>query len=214
VLLVLAVPAGDGYRRRDTLVRADGRESEIHFDRIGGRNAAHPNVLEVWNNVFMQFNREEDGSLKPLPAKHVDTGMGFERLVSALQDVPSNYDTDVFLPIFQRIHELTGVRPYEGKFGAEDTEGIDTAYRVVADHVRTLTIALSDGGVPNNVGRGYVLRRILRRGARYARKKLNVTIGSFFSSLVPVVVEHMVRTPSFLLQPCLMYSDRAQFSQN
>jgi alanyl-tRNA synthetase len=204
VLLVLAVPAGDGYRRRDTLVRADGRESEIHFDRIGGRNAAHlvnqddPNVLEVWNNVFMQFNREEDGSLKPLPARHVDTGMGFERLVSALQDVPSNYDTDVFLPIFQRIHELTGVRPYEGKFGPEDTEGIDTAYRVVADHVRTLTIALSDGGVPNNVGRGYVLRRILRRGARYARKKLNVTIGSFFSSLVPVVVEHMVRTTSFL----------------
>jgi alanyl-tRNA synthetase len=173
--------------------------SEIHYDRIGGRNAAHlvnqddPDVLEIWNNVFMQFNREDDGSLKPLPAKHVDTGMGFERLVSVLQDVRSNYDTDVFLPIFQRIHELTGVRPYEGKFGDEDKEGIDTAYRVVADHVRTLTIALSDGGVPNNVGRGYVLRRVLRRGARYARKKLGVNIGSFFSSLVPVVVQHMVR---------------------
>ena len=172
--------------------------SEIHYDRIGGRNAAHlvnqddPDVLEIWNNVFIQFNREDDGSLRPLPSKHVDTGMGFERLVSVIQDRRSNYDTDVFLPIFERVRELTGVRPYEGRFGADDVDGIDTAYRVVADHVRTLTFALSDGGVPNNVGRGYVLRRILRRGARYARKKLGVNIGSFFSSLMPVVVETMV----------------------
>ncbi|KIY74247.1 hypothetical protein CYLTODRAFT_427840 [Cylindrobasidium torrendii FP15055 ss-10] len=171
--------------------------SEIHYDRIGGRNAAHlvnqddPNVLEVWNNVFIQYNREEDSSLRSLPAKHVDTGMGFERLVSVVQNKMSNYDTDVFSPIFARVQELTGVRPYEGKFGAEDVDGIDTAYRVVADHVRTLTFALSDGGVPNNVGRGYVLRRILRRGARFARKKLGVTIGSFFSSLLPVVVDTM-----------------------
>ncbi|KAJ8077100.1 Alanine--tRNA ligase [Marasmius tenuissimus] len=171
--------------------------SEIHFDRIGGRNAAHlvnqddPDVLEIWNNVFIQFNREEDGSLKSLPSKHVDTGMGFERLVSVIQDKRSNYDTDVFTPIFEKIRELTGVRPYEGKFGEEDADGIDTAYRVVADHVRTLTFALSDGGVPNKDGRGYVLRRILRRGARYARKKLGVEIGSFFSSLLPVVVQHM-----------------------
>lgn len=118
--------------------------------------------------------------------------MGFERLVSAIQDKRSNYDTDVFTPIFNKIQELTGARPYQGKFGAEDHDGIDTAYRVVADHVRTLTFALSDGGVPNNVGRGYVLRRILRRGARYARKKLGANIGSFFSSLVPTVVEQMV----------------------
>ncbi|KAI8980149.1 tRNA synthetases class II (A)-domain-containing protein [Trametes punicea] len=171
--------------------------SEIHYDRIGGRNAADlvnkddPDVLEIWNNVFIQFNREEDGSLKPLPAKHVDTGMGFERLVSVVQNKRSNYDTDVFQPLFTRIQELTGVRPYTGKFGEEDENGIDTAYRVIADHVRTLTFALSDGGVPNNVGRGYVLRRILRRGARFARKKLGVQIGSFFSSLVPVVVEQM-----------------------
>ncbi|KAJ7733086.1 tRNA synthetases class II (A)-domain-containing protein [Mycena olivaceomarginata] len=171
--------------------------SEIHFDRIGGRNAAHlvnqddPDVLEIWNNVFIQFNREDDGSLKSLPSKHVDTGMGFERLVSIVQDKRSNYDTDVFTPIFVKIQELTGVRPYQGRFGADDVDGIDTAYRVVADHVRTLTFALSDGGVPNNVGRGYVLRRILRRGARYARKKLGVTIGSFFSSLMPVLVETM-----------------------
>lgn len=130
--------------------------------------------------------------MRPLPSKHVDTGMGFERLVSVIQDKRSNYDTDVFTPIFNKIQELTGVRPYTGKFGAEDADGIDTAYRVVADHVRTLTFALSDGGVPNNVGRGYVLRRILRRGSRYARKKLGVPIGSFFSSLVPTVVETMV----------------------
>ncbi|KAG5652235.1 hypothetical protein H0H81_005729 [Sphagnurus paluster] len=171
--------------------------SEIHYDRIGGRNAAHlvnqddPDVLEIWNNVFIQFNRENDGSLRPLPSQHVDTGMGFERLVSVVQDKRSNYDTDVFTPIFEKVQQLTGVRPYEGRFGDDDKDGIDTAYRVVADHVRTLTFALSDGGVPNNVGRGYVLRRILRRGARYARKKLGVTIGSFFSSLVPVVVENM-----------------------
>ena len=118
--------------------------------------------------------------------------MGFERLVSVIQDKRSNYDTDVFIPIFEKIRELTGVRPYEGKFGDEDVDGIDTAYRVVADHVRTLTFALSDGGVPNKDGRGYVLRRILRRGARYARKKLGVEIGSFFSSLLPVVVQTMV----------------------
>jgi alanyl-tRNA synthetase len=165
---------------------------------MGGRDAAHlvnqdnPNVVEIWNNVFIQFNREEDGSLKPLPSKHVDTGLGFERLVSAIQNKRSNYDTDVFLPIFTEIHKLTGIRPYEGKFGEEDKDGIDTAYRVIADHVRTLTFALSDGGVPNNVGRGYVLRRILRRGARYARKRLGVPIGSFFSSLMPIVVETMV----------------------
>jgi alanyl-tRNA synthetase len=149
-------------------------------------------VLEIWNNVFIQFNREDNGSLKPLPSKHVDTGMGFERLVSIVQDKRSNYDTDVFLPIFDKIRELTGVRPYEGRFDADDMDGVDTAYRVVADHIRTLTFALSDGGIPNNVGRGYVLRRILRRGARYARKKLGVTIGCFFSSLMPVVVETMV----------------------
>jgi alanyl-tRNA synthetase len=173
--------------------------SEIHYDHIGGRDASHlvnkddPLVVEIWNNVFIQYNREDDGSLKPLPSKHVDTGMGFERLVTAIQGVRSNYDTDIFTPLFARIQEVTGVRPYTGKFGDEDVDGIDMAYRVVADHVRTLTFALSDGGVPNNVGRGYVLRRILRRGARYARKKLGVSIGTFFSSLVPTLVQQLVR---------------------
>lgn len=170
---------------------------EIHYDRIGGRNAAHlvnqddPNVLEIWNVVFIQFNREADKSLRSLPSKHIDTGLGFERLVSVLQDKSSNYDTDVFSPLFKKIQEVTGARPYQGKFGAEDTDGVDTAYRVIADHVRTCTIAISDGAVPNNVGRGYVVRRVLRRGARYGRKYLNAEIGSFFSKIVPTVVEQL-----------------------
>lgn len=172
--------------------------SEIHYDRIGGgRNAASlvnmddPNVLEIWNIVFIQFNREASGELKSLPAKHIDTGMGFERLVSILQNKPSNYDTDVFIPIFEKIQELTSAHAYTGKFGKEDTDGIDTAYRVVADHVRTLTFAIADGGVPNNDGRGYVLRRILRRGARYVRKKFNTPIGTFFSRLAPTLIDQV-----------------------
>lgn len=118
--------------------------------------------------------------------------MGFERLVSVLHNVSSNYDTDVFTPIFAKIQELTGARPYSGKLGEEDVDGVDTAYRVIADHIRTLTIAISDGGVPDKDGRGYVLRRILRRGVRYASNKLHVKIGTFFSSLVPTVVESLV----------------------
>ncbi|KAI7037220.1 Alanine--tRNA, partial [Hortaea werneckii] len=171
--------------------------SEVHYDRIGNRNAAYlvnqddPNVLEIWNNVFIQYNREPDRTLKPLPNKHVDTGLGYERLVSVLQNVYSNYDTDVFTPLFKRIQEITGAREYRGKFAEEDPDGIDTAYRVVADHIRTLTFAISDGGVPNNVGRGYVVRRILRRGARYARKYFNVEIGNFFEKLLPTLVEQM-----------------------
>lgn len=171
--------------------------SEVHYDRIGGRNAAElvneddPNVIEIWNNVFMQFNREADGTLRPLPAKHIDTGLGFERLVSILQNCSSNYDTDVFQPLFKKIQEMTGARDYTGKFGAEDVDGIDTAYRVLADHVRTLTFALADGGVPNNEGRGYVLRRILRRGARYARKYFNYPIGNFFSTLAPTLIDQV-----------------------
>lgn len=173
--------------------------SEIHYDRIGGRDAAHlvnmddPDVLEIWNLVFMQFNREADKSLKTLPNKHIDCGMGLERLVSVIQDKRSNYDTDLFLPFFDAIQAGTGARSYTGKVGSDDTDGIDMAYRVLADHARTLTIALSDGGRPDNVGRGYVLRRILRRGVRYASEKLNAKPG-FFSSLVSTVVEVLGET--------------------
>ncbi|CDH55480.1 alanyl-trna synthetase [Lichtheimia corymbifera JMRC:FSU:9682] len=171
--------------------------SEVHYDRIGGRNASSlvnmddPNVIEIWNVVFIQFNREADGKLRPLPNKHIDTGLGLERLVSIMQNVYSNYDTDVFAPLFAKIKEITGARSYEGKLGAEDVDGVDTAYRVVADHIRTLTFAISDGGVPSNEGRGYVLRRILRRGARYARKYFNYPIGNFFSQLVDTLVDQM-----------------------
>ncbi|CAI4226681.1 unnamed protein product [Auanema sp. JU1783] len=173
--------------------------SEIHYDRIGNRDASHlvnaddPMVVEIWNLVFIQFNREEGGSLRSLPSKHIDCGLGLERLVAVLQNKTSNYDTDLFQPIFKAIKEGTGIREYTGLVGDEDQDGIDMAYRVVADHIRTLVIALSDGGRPDNTGRGYVLRRVLRRGIRYATEKLNAKPG-FFASLVPVVVDILEST--------------------
>ncbi len=178
--------------------------SEIHVDRMAGPdpklggpnrdasklvNTGDPDVIEIWNLVFIQFNREQDGSLRPLPAKHVDTGMGFERLVSVLQNKRSNYDSDIFAPLFMEIEKVTGAqKPYTGRVGAADKDNTDTAYRVIADHIRTLTFAITDGAVPSNEGRGYVLRRILRRAVRYGRQTLGARTG-FFSKLVPVVVE-------------------------
>lgn len=195
--------------------------SELHFDRIGGREAAHlvnmddPDVLEIWNLVFIQYNREKDGSLKLLPKKHIDCGLGLERLVSVIQNKRANYDTDFFMPIFQAIERGTGMRPYSGKVGSEDADGVDMAYRVLADHARTLTIALSDGGCPDNTGRGYVLRRILRRAVRYASEKLNSKPG-FFGSLVHVVVEllgevfpEITKDPESLVQ--LINEEELQF---
>jgi len=170
--------------------------SEIHYDRIGGRDAASlvnmddPDVLELWNLVFIQFERMDATTLRPLPAKHVDTGMGLERIVSVLQDKRSNYDTDLFTPLFDALHLATGAPRYAGKIGAEDTDGIDEAYRVIADHARCLTVAITDGGMPSNEGRGYVLRRILRRAVRYGRQKLGAKEG-FLADLVPTVV-HML----------------------
>ncbi|KAL1490632.1 hypothetical protein ABEB36_013293 [Hypothenemus hampei] len=168
--------------------------SELHFDRIGGRdvpelvNQDDPDVLEIWNLVFIQYNRETDGTLKQLPKKHIDCGLGLERLVSVIQNKRSNYDTDLFMPLFDAIQKGTGAPPYQGRVGNADTDGIDMAYRVLADHARTLTIALADGGRPDNTGRGYVLRRILRRAVRYGTEKLNAQPG-FFATLVNTVVE-------------------------
>jgi alanyl-tRNA synthetase len=145
--------------------------SEIHFDLGEGlctKNHKHgvnvsgcARFIEIWNLVFIQYNRNETGKLDPLPAKHVDTGMGFERVVSVLQEKKSNYDTDVFTPIIYEIATLTG-KKYEG-------ERNQIAMRVIADHVRALTFAIADNANPSNEGRGYVLRRILRRASRYAR---------------------------------------------
>ena len=166
--------------------------SEIHYDRIGGRDASKlvnmddPDVLEIWNLVFMQFNRDADG-LRPLPNVHVDTGLGLERVASILCGKSSNYDTDAFTPFFEVIEKGTKApHPYTGKIGDDDVDGIDMAYRVLADHIRTLTIAITDGGMPDNVGRGYVLRLILRRAVRFGDEKLGAESG-FLATLVPVV---------------------------
>lgn len=162
--------------------------TEIHYDRIGGRDAAalvnadDPDVIEIWNIVFIQYNRDEKG-LATLPAQHIDTGMGLERLVSILQDKRSNYDIDAFGPLFQKISEHSQVGDYTGLV-ADDVTKKDTAYRAIADHARTLCFAIADGAVPNNEGRGYVLRRILRRATRYGQQILKAKPG-FFATLVP-----------------------------
>lgn len=166
--------------------------TEIHYDKTPDKsgsklvNKGSPDVIEIWNLVFIQFNRNPDKSLTPLPAKHVDTGMGFERVTAVLQGKTSNYDTDVFTPLFDAIRHVTGAPAYTGQL--DDLK--DTAYRVIADHIRALTFALTDGATPGNVGRGYVLRSILRRAERYGRQYLG-TKEPFLLKLVPAVVDTM-----------------------
>ncbi|XP_029417451.1 alanine--tRNA ligase, mitochondrial isoform X2 [Nannospalax galili] len=165
--------------------------TEIHYDLAGGMGA--PQLVELWNLVFMQHNREADGSLQPLPQRHVDTGMGLERLVAVLQGRRSTYDTDLFSPLLNAIHKGCGVPPYSGRIGAADEGHIDTAYRVVADHIRTLSVCIADGVTPGMSGAPLVLRRILRRAVRFSTEILQAPPG-FLGSLVPVVVEMLGAT--------------------
>lgn len=161
--------------------------SEIHFNRSDNLenaslvNAGKPDCVEIWNLVFIQYNRDQSGKLNELPAKHVDTGMGFERICSILQSKNSNYDTDVFQPLINEIAKFSGI-----KYESEENQ---IPMRVIADHIRTLTFAIADGAVPGNDGRGYVLRRILRRASRYGRK-LNLR-EPFLYKLVGVLVKTM-----------------------
>jgi alanyl-tRNA synthetase len=176
--------------------------SEIHIDlrtdaeraRVSGRslvNADHPQVVEIWNNVFMEFNRKADGSLEKLPAKHVDTGMGFERLCMAMQGVTSNYDTDVFTPLIDKVTQITGFKYVPNTVTPSAVEEkTNIAIRVIVDHVRAVAFAIADGQLPSNTGAGYVIRRILRRAIRYGFTFLN-TKEPFIFKLVEVLAEQM-----------------------
>ena len=168
--------------------------SEIHIDlrsdeeraAVSGAdmvNKDHPQVIEIWNLVFMQFNRKADGSLEPLPAKVIDTGMGFERLCMALQGKTSNYDTDVFQPIIKVIAGMAGTT-----YGTDKQQ--DIAMRVIADHIRTIAFAITDGQLPSNAKAGYVIRRILRRAVRYGYTFLDRK-EAFMYKLLPVLIETM-----------------------
>ncbi|HMN04271.1 MAG TPA: alanine--tRNA ligase [Flavobacteriales bacterium] len=168
-----------------TEIHVDVRSDEEKKRMPGGQlvNRDNPQVIEIWNNVFMQFERKADGSLHPLPAKHVDTGMGFERLCMVLQGKTSNYDTDVFQPLIQDIAKLSGKT-----YGKEPKA--DIAMRVVADHLRAIAFAIADGQLPSNTGAGYVIRRILRRAVRYGYSFLGLQ-EPFIHGLVPVLVRQM-----------------------
>ncbi|MCX6176480.1 MAG: alanine--tRNA ligase, partial [Bacteroidetes bacterium] len=167
--------------------------SEIHFDMRSAEqreavdgatlvNQDHPEVIEIWNLVFMEFNRKADGSLDRLPAQHVDTGMGFERLVRGIQGKSSNYDTDVFQFIIQNTAKLCGKN-----YG--DNEEQDIAFRVIADHLRAVSLCIADGQLPSNTGAGYVIRRVLRRAVRYGYSYLGFQ-ESFFNQLVPGLADY------------------------
>src|SRR5437762_10269162 len=184
--------------------------SEVHVDltpdgdtRGGLVNKEDPRCIEIWNLVFIQFNANSDASFTPLPQRHVDTGMGFERVNAIIQGTKnltdfsgtiSNYETDIFRPIFDELEKLSGKKygstiPKEKSAGENEQEKIDVAFRVIADHVRALSFAIADGIIPSNEGRGYVLRRVLRRAVRYGR-----ALGfhePFFFKLVDVLAKMM-----------------------
>jgi alanyl-tRNA synthetase len=181
--------------------------SEIHVDlrteaekaQVSGKslvNNDHPQVVEIWNNVFMEFNRKADGSLEKLPAQHVDTGMGFERLCMALQGKTSNYDTDVFTPLIEKVEQITGYKYSSNDVSlsavevSEEQNKTNIAIRVIVDHVRAVAFAIADGQLPSNTGAGYVIRRILRRAIRYGFTFLN-TKEPFINKLVEVLANQM-----------------------
>ena len=184
-----------------------GPSSEIHIDfrsdeekaKVPGEqlvNKDHPQVIEIWNIVFMQFNRKADGSLEPLKMHVIDTGLGFERLVRLLQGKNSNYDTDIFTPIIAEIERLSG-KKYNHTFpegpngeGVNEEEKVDIAIRVVADHLRAVAFAIADGQLPSNAKAGYVIRRILRRAVRYSYTFLGQK-QAFMYKLLPVLVREM-----------------------
>jgi len=182
--------------------------SEIHIDirdnedraKIDGLtlvNGSHPQVIEIWNNVFMQYNRKADGSLEGLPAKVIDTGMGFERLCMALQGVQSNYDTDVFTPIIAEIGKVCGAQ-----YGKD--EKTDISMRVIADHIRTIAFSITDGQLPSNAKAGYVIRRILRRAVRYGYTFLGQR-SAFMYKLIDVLGENMGKAyPELISQKSLI----------
>ncbi|XP_078256076.1 alanine--tRNA ligase, mitochondrial [Rhinoraja longicauda] len=168
--------------------------TEIHYDHGVGDgaaaqvNAGNPRLVELWNLVFMQYHREADSSLQPLPRHSVDTGMGLERLVAVLQGTTSNYDTDLFTPILDTIHRRSGAQRYGGLVGSSPAASLDTAYRVLADHARALTVCIADGLYPGMSGAPLVLRRILRRAVRFSAEVLRAPAG-LLASLVPSVAE-------------------------
>ncbi len=176
--------------------------SEIHIDlrteeerkKIDGKdlvNKDHPQVIEIWNLVFIQYNRKSNRKLETLPLKHVDTGMGFERLCMVVQGKTSNYDTDIFIPLINKIEDISGLR-----FRKEDMSKraaiVKTAMRVIADHVRAISFSIADGQLPSNTGAGYVIRRILRRAVRYGYQSLNLK-EPFIFRLVPVLVHQLAK---------------------
>ena len=185
-----------------TEIHADTRSKEEKINENGASlvNNDHPQVIEIWNNVFIQYNRKKDGSLEPLPAKHVDTGMGFERLVRVLQNKTSNYDTDVFTGTINEIEKITG-KKYNPNFTPADSvkqsagsfplgggwEGA-VAFRVIADHIRAISFTIADGQLPSNTGAGYVIRRILRRAVRYYYSYLDYK-QPLMHQLLPLIAE-------------------------
>ena len=162
-------------------IRPDEERAQV--DGLSLVNQGHPQVIEIWNLVFMQYNRKADGSLEPLPNRVIDTGMGFERLCMAIQGKTSNYDTDIFTPMIQAIATLTGI-----EYGAAKES--DVAMRVIADHIRTIAFAITDGQLPSNAKAGYVIRRILRRAVRYGYTFLGRR-EAFMYSLLPVLIQTM-----------------------